>query len=415
MSNQRAVRFWLQAGMAGLTGLLAVVTGIWPDWIEIVFGIDPDKGSGSLEWVIVLALFAIAVTLGARARLTWQRAAQQACTRRCSHTVNPIHYQREGLRDGKASARARARAGPDGQRPRLLADLALGGPRGWAVRPSTASPGTRRAVPLGSVDGLPLLPEYLGGSAAGGMDDTEIGLGSVMMTTTARGYHKHKRALFSEPVRSGPWEDGHSVDTVRALCHDLRQPLAAIILLATPIGPRQQELEHICAQARWLADIVDAVLVDAAADHLGPVDVNAVVRACVERALPTSRAQCRFSGAEGAVSVTRRVALGRAVSSLIDNAVRAAGEGGHVDVSVVLVAEEIAVTVVDDGPGFGYVEPCHSLGLSIARALSCSCGGRLALAAGAEHGVEARLTVPLVRPARMPLPPALWSRPAVAS
>lgn len=78
MSNQQAMRFWLQAGMGGLTGLLAVVTGIWPDWIEIVFGIDPDKGSGSLEWVIVLALFAIAVTLGARARLTWRRAAQQA-------------------------------------------------------------------------------------------------------------------------------------------------------------------------------------------------------------------------------------------------------------------------------------------------------------------------------------------------
>ena len=53
---------------------LAVVTAIWLDWIERVFGIEPDQGSGALEWFIVAVVFAISVGFALAARLEWRRA-----------------------------------------------------------------------------------------------------------------------------------------------------------------------------------------------------------------------------------------------------------------------------------------------------------------------------------------------------
>ena len=41
------LRFWLESVLGSITGILAVVTLFWHDWIEAVFGADPDKGNGS--------------------------------------------------------------------------------------------------------------------------------------------------------------------------------------------------------------------------------------------------------------------------------------------------------------------------------------------------------------------------------
>ena len=35
---------------------LAVLTIVWPDWIEGVFGYDPDHGSGAVEAAIIVVL-----------------------------------------------------------------------------------------------------------------------------------------------------------------------------------------------------------------------------------------------------------------------------------------------------------------------------------------------------------------------
>jgi hypothetical protein len=44
-------RFWLEIMLGSITGCLAVVTLFWHDWIEAVFGVDPDSGNGSAEWL----------------------------------------------------------------------------------------------------------------------------------------------------------------------------------------------------------------------------------------------------------------------------------------------------------------------------------------------------------------------------
>jgi undecaprenyl pyrophosphate phosphatase UppP len=67
-------RFWLESAFATVTGVLAVVTIFWHDWIEAVFGVDPDKGNGSAEWLVVLILLVMTVALVVGARLEWRRA-----------------------------------------------------------------------------------------------------------------------------------------------------------------------------------------------------------------------------------------------------------------------------------------------------------------------------------------------------
>lgn len=67
-------RFWVEIGLASITTILAVVTPLCLDWIELVFGWNPDQHSGSLEWSIVAALFLVTTGLFALAATEWRRA-----------------------------------------------------------------------------------------------------------------------------------------------------------------------------------------------------------------------------------------------------------------------------------------------------------------------------------------------------
>lgn len=65
-------RFWL-AGVLSLSSVvLGALTAMSPSWIEAVFGVDPDGGSGAFEWALVaLALLAVLGLLLARSE--WRR------------------------------------------------------------------------------------------------------------------------------------------------------------------------------------------------------------------------------------------------------------------------------------------------------------------------------------------------------
>jgi Mg2+/Co2+ transporter CorB len=66
-------RFWLETGVAIATGVLFVITLVQRDWIEVVFGIDPDNRSGTLEWLIIAALLVVTITLVTLASYEWRR------------------------------------------------------------------------------------------------------------------------------------------------------------------------------------------------------------------------------------------------------------------------------------------------------------------------------------------------------
>lgn len=67
--------FWIEVGLAALTGVLALITPIFPDWIEFVSGWDPDQHDGSVERMIVVGLFVVTIAMVAAATVEWRRTA----------------------------------------------------------------------------------------------------------------------------------------------------------------------------------------------------------------------------------------------------------------------------------------------------------------------------------------------------
>lgn len=68
------VRFWVEAVLSGAFLVLMIVTLISREWIELLFGVDPDNGSGAVEWALVVALGVAALASGLLARADWRRA-----------------------------------------------------------------------------------------------------------------------------------------------------------------------------------------------------------------------------------------------------------------------------------------------------------------------------------------------------
>jgi hypothetical protein len=78
MSRALRRRYWVEVGLAIVTAALLVLTLITREWIEIVFGVDPDGGSGALEWAIVAGLAVLTFASTFAARREWVRAAPSA-------------------------------------------------------------------------------------------------------------------------------------------------------------------------------------------------------------------------------------------------------------------------------------------------------------------------------------------------
>ncbi|WP_330476146.1 sensor histidine kinase [Terrabacter sp. C0L_2] len=185
------------------------------------------------------------------------------------------------------------------------------------------------------------------------------------------------------------------IDTIRALCHDLREPLAAIMLLSTSAkGDVGGKLEAISRQAQWLAELVASSLDQAAEDDLQWVEVGAAARAAAERARCSTAASITVRAVSDGWAWARPVALGRALGCLLDNAVRAGGPDGHVVVTVAEVDDVVHVSVRDDGPGLGRVAHRTSLGLTTVRAMVAACRGAFSLSAADGGGAVAEIALP---------------------
>jgi signal transduction histidine kinase len=180
------------------------------------------------------------------------------------------------------------------------------------------------------------------------------------------------------------------IDTIRALLHDLRQPLAAILLLSgTESGDVGRKMAGISSQAHWLAELVETVLRDGAGDDVARVDVGEIAAVAVRRAAPTAECKLRLELTGTTDAWARPVALGRALSCVLDNAIRAAGRDGHVVVAVAAEGPNVHVTVQDDGPGLGKIASRTSLGLTTTRAMVAACRGTFGLRQGPAGGAVA--------------------------
>ena len=78
-SNFRRL-FWVEIGLAAITGLLALITPVFPDWIEFVSGWDPDQHDGSVELMIVVGLFIVTLVMVTLATIERWRTPAKAST-----------------------------------------------------------------------------------------------------------------------------------------------------------------------------------------------------------------------------------------------------------------------------------------------------------------------------------------------
>jgi hypothetical protein len=78
MKRQVGLAFWVESGLTLLSASLAILTSVWPDWVEAVFGFDPDQGNGSFEWELTILCWIATIVLAVLTRWQWRKAPATA-------------------------------------------------------------------------------------------------------------------------------------------------------------------------------------------------------------------------------------------------------------------------------------------------------------------------------------------------
>ena len=193
---------------------------------------------------------------------------------------------------------------------------------------------------------------------------------------------------------------------VAEVCHDMRQPLTTIQYLVEGAldGSRspliRRNLSRISAQVDYLVALTEQLLTESAVVW-ERVDVRALLRAVAatvhgESGKNSVRMKLVTPDGEDVVISADRVGLKRAVVNLVENAIRVAGPGGEVWISVSRHPGTVAICVEDTGPGLdgaGNARP--ALGLLITEQVARMHGGRVEVT-GSEHlgGAAFRLLLP---------------------
>lgn len=194
---------------------------------------------------------------------------------------------------------------------------------------------------------------------------------------------------------------------VRTLCHDLRQPITAIMALSELVADEpgltpatRRRLTLLVQEARLLAEFVEHFL---SRRFVGePIDLGVLARHVVELAGAGSRAAIDVD-VQGLVVVSGdQTLLHRALLNVVDNACRAVGDG-RVQVSVRAELSTAVLQVIDSGPPPGHAVPRGlGLGLDIATTVMLAHGGRVTSGRSEWGGMSVRLTLPLASAPDLP-------------
>jgi signal transduction histidine kinase len=187
-------------------------------------------------------------------------------------------------------------------------------------------------------------------------------------------------------------------DQLSRLCHDLRQYVVTGLLISdvahdgdpgSEAAVRLATLHTVFEQLRL---IIDAETDDARI-RATAIDLPQAVADCVLIAEKRGIA-IRKSLAPRAMAYGDPVLLRRAVANVLDNAARAAGEGGTIEVRVLAAGHDSIIEVTDDGVGFGRGPHGSGHGMSVVAMAVEACGGRLEISSSPADGTTVRMVLP---------------------
>ncbi|MBG6105287.1 signal transduction histidine kinase [Micromonospora vinacea] len=208
--------------------------------------------------------------------------------------------------------------------------------------------------------------------------------------------------------------------------HELRTPLtvlhtrAQLLVRRARTRPAEQltdQLEQLVADTRALGEVVEDLLVAAAAEHQPPPDTVVDLAEVASEVVASMSVYARERDIELRVEATgaalvrgARAALRRALTALVDNAVGHVAVGGHVTVIVRHRDGRVAADVTDDGVGLDPAEAhrllgrfAHGtdgtgrrfgLGLALVQQVARAHGGSLEVGGAPGHGATFTLLLP---------------------
>ena len=196
---------------------------------------------------------------------------------------------------------------------------------------------------------------------------------------------------------------GVDVAELRQLWHDLRQQLAAAILVAelpaedSVSEALQQRLDTMKSLLHSMMDLLNAQS-DFDTPGQGALDLRRLVDESVAVVRLTHDTAVTTTGHGPVCGYGDRVMLRRALGNVLDNATRAAGGAGQIQVSVAVQDDGYAcIAVSDDGGGFGTIPSGTGQGLSVVHRALRECHGRMEIASGPGPGTTVRMFIPSQR------------------
>lgn len=209
---------------------------------------------------------------------------------------------------------------------------------------------------------------------------------------------------------------GDRTDMLAAISHDLRTPLTRLRLRAESLSEAGLKTSVI-SDLDEMEAMLDATLAflrgDRSEEEAQTLDVGALLQSIVSDC-EDAGADVTLSCRDGIILVGRPLALKRAFTNLIQNAIR---HGGSADVSATTTAKDITITIADRGPGIppDQLETVfspfvrgdasrsrstggHGLGLTVTRSLLKMHGGDVTLSNRSTGGLLAKIVIPAASP-----------------
>jgi signal transduction histidine kinase len=198
-----------------------------------------------------------------------------------------------------------------------------------------------------------------------------------------------------------------------AISHDLRAPLARLRLRAEFVEDEEQQRKMFGELATMNAMIDSTLAFARDVTRQEPrklVDLSVLVEDVCEDGTDAG-GTALYRGPRGIAVVCRPSDIRRAITNVVDNAVK---YGGSAQVDILREGKRVVIVINDDGPGiplkeqervfapFYRLEPSRDpgnggvgLGLSVARTIAREHGGDVTLANGADGGLRVRLELPV--------------------